>query len=65
MAYKVPFVDLPKHYQNLKKEITPVIEDVLFKRADLIMQKEGKTSLFYIAEAKEFFRQILNERKSQ
>ena len=33
------------------------------KRADLIMQKENKTSLFYIAEAKEFFRQILNERK--
>jgi len=33
------------------------------KRADLIMQKEDKTSLFYVAEAKEFFRQILNERK--
>lgn len=33
------------------------------KRADLIMQKENKTSLFYMAEAKEFFRQILNERK--
>jgi len=33
------------------------------KRADLIMQKEDKTSLFYLAEAKEFFRQILNERE--
>lgn len=33
------------------------------KRADLIMQKENKTSLFYVAEAKEFFRQILNERE--
>lgn len=33
------------------------------KRADLIMQKENKTSLFYLAEAKEFFRQILNERE--
>ena len=33
------------------------------KRADLIMQKENKISLFYVAEAKEFFRQILSERK--
>jgi len=33
------------------------------KRVDLIMQKENKTSLFYVAEAKEFFRQILNEGK--
>jgi len=33
------------------------------KRADLIMQKEDKASLFYLAEAKEFFRQILNERE--
>ena len=33
------------------------------KRADLVMQKENKTSLFYVAEAKEFFRQILNERE--
>lgn len=32
------------------------------KRADLIMQKENKDSLFYLAEAKEFFRQVLNER---
>jgi len=32
------------------------------KRADLIMQKENKTSLFYLAEAKGFFRQVLNER---
>lgn len=33
------------------------------KRADLIMQKENKSSLFYLAEAKEFFRQVLNERE--
>ncbi len=33
------------------------------KRVDLIMQKENETALFYVAEAKEFFRQILNERK--
>ena len=32
-------------------------------RADLVMQKENTTSLFYVAEAKEFFRQILNDRK--
>ena len=33
------------------------------KSADLIMQKKNKTNLFYLAEAKEFFRQILNERE--
>jgi len=32
------------------------------KRVDLIMQKENQDSLFYLAEAKEFFRQVLNER---
>ena len=33
------------------------------KRADLIMQKENAATLFYIAEAKEFFRLIMAERK--
>lgn len=33
------------------------------KRADLVMQKENKTTLFYIAEAKEFFRLIMSERE--
>ncbi|MFH2013630.1 MAG: hypothetical protein ABIJ17_01525 [Patescibacteria group bacterium] len=33
------------------------------KRVDLIMQKENNTTLFYLAEAKEFFRQILSERR--
>ncbi len=33
------------------------------KRADLIMQKQNTTTLFYIAEAKEFFRLIMAERK--
>lgn len=33
------------------------------KRADLVMQKENATSLFYLAEAKEFFRHILRDRK--
>lgn len=33
------------------------------KRADLVMQKENKTTLFYIAEAKEFFRLIMVERE--
>ena len=32
-------------------------------RADLVMQKENKTVLFYIAEAKEFFRLIMAEQK--
>jgi len=32
------------------------------ERTDLIMQKENKDGLFYLAEAKEFFRQVLNER---
>lgn len=33
------------------------------KRADLVMQKENTTTLFYIAEAKEFFRLIMAERE--
>ena len=33
------------------------------KRADLIMQKENAESLFYVAEAKEFFRLIMAERE--
>jgi len=33
------------------------------KRADLVMQKQNTTTLFYIAEAKEFFRLIMAERK--
>jgi hypothetical protein len=33
------------------------------KRADLVMQKQNKTTLFYIAEAKEFFRLIMVERE--
>ena len=33
------------------------------KRADLIMQKENTASMFYIAEAKKFFRLIMAERE--
>ncbi len=33
------------------------------KRADLVMQKENTATLFYIAEAKEFFRLIMVERE--
>jgi hypothetical protein len=40
MTYKVPFVDLPKHYQSLKKELTELFDDVLFDRADLIMRSD-------------------------
>ena len=42
MAYKVPFVDLPKHYQRLKKELQDLLEDVLFTRADFIMRSDLK-----------------------
>ncbi len=40
MPYKVPFVDLPKHYKGLESKLMPVIKDVLFKRADLIMRSD-------------------------
>ena len=33
------------------------------KRADLVMQKQDTATLFYIAEAKEFFRLIMTERE--
>lgn len=33
------------------------------KRADLVMQKENTATMFYIAEAKEFFRLIMAERE--
>ena len=35
MSYKVPFVDYPKQCRTLKKELMPVIEDVVFRRSDL------------------------------
>ncbi|OGZ18925.1 MAG: hypothetical protein A2175_02220 [Candidatus Nealsonbacteria bacterium RBG_13_42_11] len=37
--YKVPFVNIPKHYQNLKSEILKTIDDVL-SRGDLILRKD-------------------------
>lgn len=39
MAYKVPFVNYPKNYQGLKKEILKTIDDVL-SRGDLILRKD-------------------------
>ena len=39
MAYKVPFVDIPKHYQNIKDEVLRTVDDVL-SRGDLIMRKD-------------------------
>lgn len=39
MSYKVPFVNVPKHYQNLKEEIMKTIDDVL-SRGDLILRKD-------------------------
>ena len=43
MLRKVPFVDLPRHYQDLEGELMPVIKDVLFRRADLIMRGDLAT----------------------
>ena len=39
MKYKVPFVNYPKNYQGLKKEILKTIDDVL-SRGDLILRKD-------------------------
>ena len=39
MHYKVPFVDIKKHYQSIKKEINTTLIDVL-KRGDLILRKD-------------------------
>ncbi|MDP2663933.1 MAG: DegT/DnrJ/EryC1/StrS family aminotransferase [bacterium] len=39
MDYKVPFVNIPKHYQELKEEILKMIDDVL-SRGDLILRKD-------------------------
>ncbi len=39
MAYKVPFVNIPLQYQNLKEEILKTIDDVL-SRGDLILRKD-------------------------
>lgn len=39
MAYKIPFVNIPKQYQNLKEEILKAFDDVL-SRGDLILRKD-------------------------
>ncbi len=39
MAYKVPFVDVPKQYQIIKEEVLKTIDDVL-SRGDLILRKD-------------------------
>jgi len=39
MAYKVPFVDVPKQYQIIKEEVLRTIDDVL-SRGDLILRKD-------------------------
>jgi len=41
MAYKVPFVNPAKQYQNLKKEILSVFDNVLSK-GDLILREDGE-----------------------
>lgn len=40
MACKVPFVDLPAHFKNLEKELAPIVNDVLFARADFILRDD-------------------------
>lgn len=39
MTYKVPFVDIRAHYKKLKREIDPVMQDVL-TRGDIILRKD-------------------------
>jgi dTDP-4-amino-4,6-dideoxygalactose transaminase len=39
MIYKVPFVDVPKHYQSIREEVLKTIDDVL-SRGDLILRKD-------------------------
>jgi dTDP-4-amino-4,6-dideoxygalactose transaminase len=39
MAYKVPFVDVPKQYQSIRKEVLRTIDDVL-SRGDLILRRD-------------------------
>ncbi|HXK32031.1 MAG TPA: DegT/DnrJ/EryC1/StrS family aminotransferase [Candidatus Paceibacterota bacterium] len=39
MSYKVPFVNIPKQYQNMKEEILKTFDDVLSK-GDLILRKD-------------------------
>ncbi|MDD2696905.1 MAG: DegT/DnrJ/EryC1/StrS family aminotransferase [Candidatus Pacebacteria bacterium] len=39
MAYKVPFVDVPKQYKIIKEEVLKTIDDVL-SRGDLILRKD-------------------------
>ena len=39
MTYKVPFVNIPEHYSQLKKEILAAIDSVL-SRGDLILRKD-------------------------
>lgn len=42
MAYKVPFVDYPRHNRHLMKGLMPVIRDVVFNRADFILRGDLK-----------------------
>ncbi len=36
--YTVPFVDYPAHYGNLRAELEPLIDEVVFERSDFIMR---------------------------
>jgi len=39
MSYKVPFVDIPKQYQNIKEEVLKTFDGIL-SRGDLILRKD-------------------------
>lgn len=39
MAFKVPFVNVPKQYENIKEEVLKTVDDV-FSRGDLILRKD-------------------------
>lgn len=41
MGYKVRFVDMPKHYQNMRNEVLQILDDVL-SRGDVILRDDVK-----------------------
>lgn len=49
MAYKVPFVDFPKHYKGIREEVLKAMDDVL-SRGDLILRKDVEEFESKIAE---------------
>ena len=50
MAYKVPFVDLPTMFKLMKNELSEVLEEVIFNRADFIMRSDLREFEHHFAE---------------